>query len=232
MSTRVDARHLPGMADLFGERETYPCTLMDPNWAERGGGKVVRGAQRHYELAGKLGDVTPIYRIIRDSGAFAPADNAHVWIWYTDNFLPDAMTLGTMLGLTYKRTYQWFKTDVDLSPDLEENERLWSAMDPAEADAHLRMGIGQYARGCHEGMLLFIRGQGQDPSVWTGDRSVRSAFHAPHPRDESGKIIHSRKPPRSYEVIERVSRGPRMELFARVARPGWNVWGAEAPTAP
>ena len=25
---------------------------------------------------------------------------------------------------------------------------------------------------------------------------------------------------------------PRMELFARVARPGWNVWGAEAPTAP
>lgn len=217
---------------LFDQSIEYPCILMDPNWAERGGGKIKRGAQKHYELAGSLGDVRPILKIVRDSGAFVPAQNAHVWMWTTDTFLEDALTLGRLLSLTYKRTYQWAKTDVDLSPDTEENERLWAAMDPAEADAHLRMGIGQYARGCHEMMLLFIRGQGQDSSVWTGDRSVRSLFHAPHPRDENGKIIHSRKPPRSYEVIERVSRGPRMELFARVARPGWSVWGDQAPVSP
>lgn len=208
--------------DLFGAATTeYACISMDPPWAERGGGKIKRGADRHYDLAGKLGDIKPILRAIRDSGSFTPAANAHLWMWYTDNFLEDALQLGRELGFTFKRTYQWFKTDEDWTAD----------MTPSEMDDSLRMGIGQYARGCHEGMFLFVRGQGQDPSVWTGNRSVRSAFHAPHPRDEHGKIIHSRKPPKSYEVIESVSKGPRVEFFARIARPGWSVWGNQAPEA-
>lgn len=211
---------------LFGDRgPDYACLLADPPWAERGGGKIKRGADRHYDLEGKLGDVEPIRRCIVASESWRPATNAHLWCWYTDNFLPDALTLVGLLGFTYKRTYQWAKTDVDLP------EEAWDAMPPEEADGHLRMGIGQYARGCHEGMILAVRGAGQDPSVWTGDRSVRSLFHAPHPKDERGRRIHSRKPPRSYEIIERVSKGPRVEFFARIARPGWDVWGNQAPEA-
>ena len=38
---------------------------------------------------------------------------------------------------------------------------------------------------------------------------------------------HSRKPEESFEFIERVSYGPRLELFARVKRPGWHQWGNE-----
>lgn len=30
-----------------------------------------------------------------------------------------------------------------------------------------------------------------------------------------------------YDVIERVSPGPYLELFARRHRPGWDVWGNE-----
>lgn len=40
---------------------------------------------------------------------------------------------------------------------------------------------------------------------------------------------HSRKPEAFLELVERVSPGPYLEMFARRARPGWHVWGDEAP---
>ena len=36
---------------------------------------------------------------------------------------------------------------------------------------------------------------------------------------------HSRKPEAFQDMVETVSPGPRLELFARRARPGWTVWG-------
>ena len=41
---------------------------------------------------------------------------------------------------------------------------------------------------------------------------------------------HSVKPDRFYELVERVSPGPYLEMFARRRRYGWDVWGNEAPT--
>jgi N6-adenosine-specific RNA methylase IME4 len=38
---------------------------------------------------------------------------------------------------------------------------------------------------------------------------------------------HSEKPEAAFALIEAVSPGPRIELFARRARPGWTVWGNE-----
>src|SRR5688500_7069904 len=208
------------MTDLFGSLE-WRCALLDPPWAERGGGKIKRGADRHYGLVGKLGDVRPIHRVIVDSGMWTPAANAHCWIWYTDNFLPDALELVRLLGFTYKRTFQWVKVvDGGIVDESTEAE---------SADDLLRMGIGQYGRGCHEGLLFATRGKGQDESVWTGDRAVRSVFHAPHVLDAKGKRVHSAKPPKSYELIERVSKGPRIEFFARSGREGWAAWGNQAP---
>lgn len=47
---------------------------------------------------------------------------------------------------------------------------------------------------------------------------------------------HSRKPDEQYAPIERMFAGPRIELFARVRRPGWDSWGNEvdkfAPEGP
>ena len=40
---------------------------------------------------------------------------------------------------------------------------------------------------------------------------------------------HSEKPEEAFTLIESVSPGPRLELFARRARPGWTVWGNEVP---
>lgn len=40
---------------------------------------------------------------------------------------------------------------------------------------------------------------------------------------------HSEKPEHFQEVIETVSDGPRLELFARRKRLGWHAWGNEVP---
>ncbi len=41
-------------------------------------------------------------------------------------------------------------------------------------------------------------------------------------------LPHSRKPREAYQDIELVSGTPRLELFARRARKGWDSWGYEA----
>ena len=40
--------------------------------------------------------------------------------------------------------------------------------------------------------------------------------------------VHSAKPPGFFELVEQISDGPRLELFAREARLGWDSWGDEA----
>lgn len=52
-------------------------------------------------------------------------------------------------------------------------------------------------------------------------RYLPTIFDAPCSR------VHSEKPERSYKIIESVSDAPRIELFARRKRLGWDVWGNE-----
>lgn len=59
------------------------------------------------------------------------------------------------------------------------------------------------------------------------DRYLPTYFEAPCPKR------HSEKPFESYQLIERISEPPRLELFARPwtafwpVREGWHVWGNE-----
>ena len=53
-----------------------------------------------------------------------------------------------------------------------------------------------------------------------GKRYLPNIIEAP-----AGK--HSAKPEVSYAYIESVSAAPRLELFARQERQGWDVWGNE-----
>lgn len=40
---------------------------------------------------------------------------------------------------------------------------------------------------------------------------------------------HSEKPPEAYRMIEQFSPGPRIDIFARQPRPGFDAWGNQAP---
>lgn len=82
-----------------------------------------------------------------------------------------------------------------------------------------QMGIGNYWRVSHEFMLLGIRGDAPFLA-----RNAMSWGEFPR-----GK--HSAKPDAVREMIERVSPGPRIELFGRTRTEGWSVWGNQIPKA-
>jgi N6-adenosine-specific RNA methylase IME4 len=85
-----------------------------------------------------------------------------------------------------------------------------------------KLGLGYYVRNRHELLLIATRGN----------------FPCPQPANRPSSVIeaprrkHSRKPDEAYEMIERMYPDlPRIELFARQARPGWDAWGNEIGTA-
>jgi N6-adenosine-specific RNA methylase IME4 len=75
------------------------------------------------------------------------------------------------------------------------------------------VGLGNYWRVAHEFLLLGVRGK--CPFRNRGQRSWQCI-----PGGE-----HSAKPERVRQLIELVSPGPYLELFARRRFPGWLVWG-------
>jgi N6-adenosine-specific RNA methylase IME4 len=78
-----------------------------------------------------------------------------------------------------------------------------------------RFGMGRYLRTQTEHVLLGTRGRA--PVLFRGQGTW---FYAPVQE-------HSHKPEEQYAIIERVSPGPYIELFARRPRLGWQVWGNE-----
>jgi N6-adenosine-specific RNA methylase IME4 len=79
-------------------------------------------------------------------------------------------------------------------------------------------GMGWYFRGDTEHVLFGVRGKAPiDPAIRVSNHFAAS------------RTGHSVKPDRFYEMVERVSPGPYLELFARRRRYGWDVWGNEAP---
>lgn len=84
-------------------------------------------------------------------------------------------------------------------------------------------GRGYWFHFTHELVLLGTRGDPPCPALGTQWDSV---FEAP-------RGANSVKPPTMHEWAERFFPGvPKLECNARAARPGWDVWGAEAPALP
>lgn len=202
----------------------FRTILIDPPWNETGGGKIKRGADRHYPLV-KTRDMPDV---IRASRVFLPADDAHLWLWSTNNKLPDALWVGAELGFEYKTNAVWVKTADPMTGNVlveavSNTKGIGTVLDverSLRAVLGLQIGIGQYLRGSHELLLFFTRGKGMSTDVWNGHRDVRSVIRA-------RRTKHSAKPSAAHDLIERVSKGPRLEMFARSSRPGWIAWGDE-----
>lgn len=103
--------------------------------------------------------------------------------------------------------------------------RAWGFVPKAEivwekltANGKPWFGMGRIVRASHETCIVAKRGKPQ-PKV----RNIRSRFAAPVGR-------HSEKPEIFYDIIERLTDGPYVELFARRQRPGWTCLGDQMPS--
>ncbi|MBR0694277.1 MT-A70 family methyltransferase [Bradyrhizobium lablabi] len=84
------------------------------------------------------------------------------------------------------------------------------------------IGTGYWFRNRHELLLLGTRGKVPAPAPGTQWPSVMV----------ERRTAHSTKPEWNYRLAEEYFPNlPKVELFARRARPGWDCWGFEAPTA-
>ena len=70
---------------------------------------------------------------------------------------------------------------------------------------------------------------GRRGSLPTMSKVGRNWWQWKRPYDERGKPQHSAKPEEFYAMVEQVSPGPYLDMFARRPRLGWDVWGDEAP---
>ncbi len=78
-----------------------------------------------------------------------------------------------------------------------------------------RLSLGNYVRNASE--TLFFATRGKAPVK----------FHAQPNWLFAPQQEHSHKPEEQFAIIERLSDGPYLELFARRHQPGWDVWGNE-----
>jgi N6-adenosine-specific RNA methylase IME4 len=82
-----------------------------------------------------------------------------------------------------------------------------------------KIGMGYHARNQHEILLIAKRGSIPPPPVTS---RVSSVVMAP-------RTTHSTKPRKFYEIIENAYPDlPKIELFARGKRSGWDVWGNQS----
>jgi len=127
------------------------------------------------------------------------AATAHLYLWVPNAMLPEGLQVMKAWGFNYKSNIVWHKCRKDGGSD--------------------GRGVGFYFRNVTELVLFGVRGKnartlkpGRTQVNYLGTR----------------KREHSRKPDELYNIIEACSPAPRLELFARGARPGWVVWGNQA----
>jgi len=159
---------------------TFHTMLADPPWNETGGGRIKRGADRHYTLM-KVEDIITFLKKIE------MAADSHLYLWVTNNHLPEGLQVMKALGFTYKTNLVWVKD---------------------------RFGLGQYFRGQHELCLFGTRGSLPYKSSISPSRSsctIPSVIFAPrteHSRkpEELYDIIEKTSYPEWVEVFARYKR--------------------------
>lgn len=95
----------------------YRTIYADPPWYECGAGKIKRGADRHYPLMKTQEIMTLPVNELADPGG------CHLYLWATNNHLPDALEVIKAWGFEYVTMITWLKD---------------------------RQGLGQYYRGLTE----------------------------------------------------------------------------------
>src|SRR5947208_3079495 len=123
------------------------------------------------------------------------AEKSHLYLWSPNALLAEALDVMKAWGFKYKTNLVWYKVRKDGGPD--------------------GRGVGFYFRNVTELLLFGVKGHLR--TLAPGRRQVNILM--------SRKEEHSKKPDQVYDLIERCSPGPYLELFARQRVDGWSQWG-------
>ena len=174
----------------------YKTIYADPPWLEVGGGKICRGAQQHYPVM-KTKDIIAMSGFIKSISE----DNCHLYLWVTNNFLPDGLQVMKAWDFEYKTIITWIKD---------------------------RFGLGQYFRGNTEHCLFGVKGVLPYKIVDEKRQQGVTGFNAPRtehsrkPEQMRSMITKVSYPP----YIELFARTNDETLFGNI-HDGWDVWGNE-----
>jgi N6-adenosine-specific RNA methylase IME4 len=197
----------------------YHTIVADPPWLMPKTGKTTRGATNsrgvYTAKSGRAVDGTwwgrhrggsvelPYGTMTLAEIAALPVDDlaekaAHLYLWTTNRFLEDAFGIVRGWGFQQK--------PVTLT---------WGK-------TPMGKGFGGAFTSTSEFILFARRGglphaEKQDSTWWQWSRVYKN-----------GHIDHSAKPDAFQDIVEQVSPGPYLELFARRQRLGWDTWGDEA----
>lgn len=181
---------------------SYVTIAADPPWPiEWRGGSARRDGRGVVRYGGKV--ALPYKPMSIDDICALPVDrvaaaDAHLYLWIPDRFLVE--------GVAARVARAWgFKPGRCI---------VWWAK--------RGYGLGTFPRPAHEALVVCKRGS--LPFAVSNEGSVQE-WKQPY---ERGARKHSAKPEGAYDLIERASPGPYLELFARRGRLGWDHWGDEA----
>ena len=128
-------------------------------------------------------------------------NKAQLYLWVANALLPEGLAVMEAWGFEYKTNFIWEKVRKDGQPD--------------------GRGVGFYFRNVTEMILFGIKKRSEPNRTLSPARSQVNILR-------TRKREHSRKPDEIIPIIEACSAAPRIELFARGDRAGWDMWGDQA----
>lgn len=165
----------------------FKSVIIDPPWLERGGGRVKRGADRHYDLM-KTDAIIDLLTLNCPPLLHLDYDQSVLFLWVTNNFLLDGLRVMNALGFRYITNLCWAKG---------------------------RHTLGYYFFGQHELCLFGVRGKwtrrkwvdGLSTTLLSGDiiRAPGKRVHSRKP-DILHEVIEQRFPG---DYLELFARNPR-----------------------
>lgn len=133
--------------DIYTTLRKYKTIYADPPWMERGSGKSKRGADAHYDLMSTAAIANLPVKYLADSAG------CHLYLWTTNNFLPDALFVLEKWGFHYVTMITWMKDTI---------------------------GLGQYFRGITEHCIFATTEQKLPYKILNGERQQGiTGFYAP-----------------------------------------------------
>ena len=186
------------------QNQRYATIVADPPWPiEWTGGRRRAGAStgstRVYPKRDLPYSTMTVEEIAGLHVAEVAAPDAHLFLWTLDRFV--------LSGAAAQVARAW---GFEPLPQM----LVWR-----KANA----GLGRFIRSAHELIVVGRRGDARLNEV-----STVSVHDWPQVYGSNGAKIHSAKPEAAMDLVESLSDGPYLELFARRNRFGWDTWGDEA----